>query len=318
MNIFEALSQGNGQISETNITSFLSFLLNKTNECGSAFLIIFLEYLEINNNSILEINGNSLRKKIKSFNKKYSFSAIPEVRIQFENKLQILDILLTITNKSSEKDELYILIENKINKSSIKKEQCVEQLEIFSNCEDFQKNIPTYSVLITPPEKNFEEMYLNVLKNNSNSFWLSWTENSFNLKSIENLIRRLILLENNLEIAPINDNLKYILKSFVEHITNELSERSKDFNYSINGSNVIEAVKFNLKSKLFILKRFENNMIRIYDEDESELKEQVKPILRDIIKGYNFKIDIENKNTQTLGKIIIKELKDLEERYKNS
>lgn len=41
MNIFKSLSQGNGTISETNITSFLSYLLNSTNELDNSFLVLF-------------------------------------------------------------------------------------------------------------------------------------------------------------------------------------------------------------------------------------------------------------------------------------
>ncbi|BDU51573.1 hypothetical protein [Haliovirga abyssi] len=307
MNIFEALSQGNGQISETNITSFLSFLLNETNDFGNAFLILFLENLK-DIEKYVDISGDTFRKKIQKFNKYYTFSAIPEVKIQSNKKLRIVDIVLSISNKADEEDIIYILIENKIKKSAIKKEQCLEQIEVFKNCEDFQKNVPIFSVLITPPEKAYEKIYNNTSKEHHNSFWLSWTDNSINLISIETMIRQLIVLENNLEIAPINNISKYILKSFVEYIANELSEKNKKFNFSILGANVVEYAYFILNSKTYILKRFNNKMIRIYDEDNNLLDEQVKPILRKIIKSYNLNISLDNKVTQRLGREVIRGL----------
>ena len=48
MNIFKSLSQGNGSISETNITSFLSYLLNSTNELDNSFILLFLELIDKN------------------------------------------------------------------------------------------------------------------------------------------------------------------------------------------------------------------------------------------------------------------------------
>lgn len=48
MNIFKVLSEGNGKISETNITSFLSYLLNSKNELDNAFLLLFFELIDNN------------------------------------------------------------------------------------------------------------------------------------------------------------------------------------------------------------------------------------------------------------------------------
>jgi len=307
MNIFKALSQGNGQISETNVTSFLSFLLNGTNEFGGTFLLLFAKHL----NSLemeLNITGNKFRDKLQDFNRKYKFSAIPEVRAQVGNKWQIIDTVLTISEKNTDNDVAYILIENKIKKSAIKENQCSEQLEYFLRCEDFQENVPVYSLLITPPDKSFELMYNHILEKNIKSIWLSWTDNSLGLGSIEGIIREMINLENCLEVPPINDNSKYILKSFVEHISTELSEKTKEMNYSTSGSNILEFATYELNDRPYFLKRFDNDMIRIYDEEDNLINGMVKPILRTLIDKYELDIDIKNINTRTLGKNVIREL----------
>ena len=46
MNIFKALSQGDGSINETNVTSFMSYIFNETNDFSSSFLLLFLELIE--------------------------------------------------------------------------------------------------------------------------------------------------------------------------------------------------------------------------------------------------------------------------------
>ena len=65
MNIFKTLSNGHGKISETNITSFLSYVLNQTSEVKQYFATLLI--LELNkklNNWIftyLDIEFNSTR-----------------------------------------------------------------------------------------------------------------------------------------------------------------------------------------------------------------------------------------------------------------
>ena len=46
MNVFKTLSQGNGRISETNITSFLSYLLDSNNELRNSFFYLFIQLID--------------------------------------------------------------------------------------------------------------------------------------------------------------------------------------------------------------------------------------------------------------------------------
>jgi hypothetical protein len=46
MNIFKALSGGNGTISETNVTSFMSYLLDSTNELKNSFFVLFARLID--------------------------------------------------------------------------------------------------------------------------------------------------------------------------------------------------------------------------------------------------------------------------------
>lgn len=315
MNIFKALSQGNGQITETNITSFLSYLLNESNEFGNSFLIIFLENLDKalenkNLHELLNLNQSNFRNKLKHFGSKYSFSSVPEYRLEKDKKIRIVDIFLKITDKKQEKDLVYFLIENKINKSAKDDSQCFEQFDYFCVSEDCQKNVPIYSILITTEHQIFETMFNEVKKVNNKSVWLKWSEKLLNSESIENNIKKLLILENNADIPPIQDNSKFILKSFVDYIGTELSLQDKSMNFSVSGFEVIDSTEVKLGSEILNIKRYENNMIRIFDFEENMLNTQVKPILKRINNEKNLCISLKHengidKNTQTLGKEII-------------
>ena len=316
MNIFKALSQGDGSINETNVTSFLSYIFNETNYFSSSFLLLFLEQIEtqIDNfdfKNIIEYTGKSHRQKTNDFITKYSYSAIPEYRLKRNGKTQDVDILLTISEKVSENDCCYFLIENKIKKSALKVNQCTEQYKLLKTIEDFQDNVPIFSVLITPDFSKFSLMFDNVKTENKLSVWLKWeTENG---NSIIDLFRKLIKLESNSEIAPIDTNTQYILKSFIDYISTELTTKEKSINYSIAGSQVAEQAEYEINNKKYFLKRFDNKMIRIFNENNEITDEPVKPILREIIKKYKLDVNLERKpgkikNTQILGRDVIRAL----------
>ena len=233
MNIFKALSQGDGSINETNVTSFLSYILNESNEFSSSLMILFLELIEREMNTkvtgILNITGDNYRQKINNFTNMYKYSAEPECHLQGNNLSQDIDVLVTISEKTNDNICYYILIENKIKKSSLKAKQCLEQYLAFKSDEDFQKNVPVFSILISPDSENFKRMIEKVEEENKYSVWLKWE--SKNETSIVGLFRKLIKLENNSEISPIENNSQFIIKSFIDYISTELVVKEKNMNY---------------------------------------------------------------------------------------
>ncbi len=79
-------------------------------------------------------------------------------------------------------------------------------------------------------------------------------------------------------------------------------------------SKVNEEANFEINNTKYTLKRFDNNMIRIFTSNNEMLDTQVKPVLREIIDSYNLDIPLKLKsgvlkNTQILGKDVIKALK---------
>jgi len=314
MNIFKALSQGDGSINETNVTSFFSFICNETNNFSPSFLILFLE--EINkklNQKIFDFQGSNHRQKVEFFKSNYTYSAQPEFRLQVDNQIQDVNILITISDKNDGSELYFLLIENKIKKSSCNEGQCLLQYELFKKNEDYQTETPVISVLISPDDQIFETMVNFIKQKNSLSVWFKWETQSE--KSLVEIFKTLIQLENNGEIAPIENNTLYILKSFIDFISTELGKKDKrgNYNYSIAGAEVIDQCEFFREGKLYLLKRYENKMIRIFNEDNVIQDVPVKPILREIIENYDLNIPLERKsgklkNTQELGKDVITEI----------
>ncbi|SFH40940.1 PD-(D/E)XK nuclease family protein [Pontibacter chinhatensis] len=319
MNIFKSLSQGNGQISETNITSFLSYLLNTSNELSNSFLLLFFDLMDRNSPGekiydLLGLNHGTLREKIIHFTNNYVVSATPEFPIRVDLTKQIADILVRVSAKRDETDVCYILIENKIKKASANPSQVSKQFEYFTNSAEYEQDVPVFSVLITTDSPAFSAMYKNALAANPDSVWLRWTSHTERDNSVEASLRQLIRHEMVAEITPINLNTQFIIKSFMDYIATEFSQKGTGVkNYSFNGFDEVASASFTLNGENYVLKRFGNNMVRVFNEDDEVLDTPVKPLLREVNDAYGFNIDLYHstgiaKNTQIFGREIINAL----------
>jgi hypothetical protein len=308
MNIFKALSEGHGQISETNITSFLSYLLNSSNELKNSFFVLFSQLIDtgLNENKIcdlLNIKQKLIREKIIYFSNSYIVSSVPEHRIRKDGKHLIPDILVRIYSKNKEEIKVFFLIENKIKKGAISQGQLEKQVSYFKDSdEDYVQNIPIYSIFITPDDDAFQASYKNAKNENKNTVWLKWTNHVKCNESIEAILREVIKYEHKAEIEPIDLNTQFIIKSFIDYLATEFSkkERSK-MNYSVSGFEVVASAEINIDNNDYTIKKFENKMIRIFDNEDELLYIPVKPFLRKINIEYKLGIEEEGKNTQVSG-----------------
>jgi hypothetical protein len=322
MNIFKALSEGNGRISETNITSFMNYLLDSTNELNNSFFILFAKLIDsqLENNKIcdlLKINQKSIREQIINISDNYIVSSEPEYSIKnSDGSKQIPDILLRITSKRTEEDIAFIIIENKISKKAIKKRQIERQYDYLTASEDYDESKPIYSILITPDEKIFEKLYRPAIVKNIRTLWLKWVNHSDSENSIEAILRHMIKHEQNAEIEPIDSNTQFIIKSFVHYLATEFSQKeSGKKNYSYKGFDVVGIAQVSVGKTKYTIKRFSNNMIRLFDKDDNLIEVEVKPILRKINSIHRLKIELYRskgklKNTQILGREIINKLNE--------
>ncbi len=323
MNIFKALSEGNGKISETNITSFLNYLLDSSNELNNSFFILFSNLIDQNlDNPILKTNlfleARSLREQILSFSTMYTVQCEPEYSIKnnYGNKV-IPDILLRVVHKQSEEDILYCIIENKINKSAISNGQIEKQFKFFIDSDDYKTGAPVISIYITPDEPVYQFLVDNSKTENPNTAWIKWVNHKENENSIEATLKTLIVEEQKAEIQPIDLNTKFIIKSFIDYISTEFRERiNGKKNFSYKGFNVSSIAETTYKGDKLIIKRFSNNMIRFFDEEDNLREVEVKPILRDLNQELRLNIELTHstgkaKNTQILGREIINKLNSI-------
>ena len=71
--------------------------------------------------------------------------------------------------------------------------------------------------------------------------------------------------------------------------------------YSVDGFDVVAHAEISIDNESYTIKKFENKMIRIFDNNDELLDIKVKPFLRKVNEKYNLGIDEERKNTQVLG-----------------
>lgn len=321
MNIFKSLSQGNGTISETNITSFLSFLLNSTNELDNSFLVLFFELLDQNlaENKIcdlLQLKHPSVRERIIYFSKEYTVTAYPEYAVKKDGAKQIIDVFLKIATRKQETDVAFVLIENKIKTSAANKVQVSKQYEYFIQTAEYQQGLPAYSVVLTSDFDAFSAMHINALTINKNAVWIRWTNKKQKDNSVEAVLRKLLILEQHAEIQPINPNTQFILKSFIDYIVTEFSNSySGERNFNFNGSDEVEKTTVDINNRRHIVRRYENKMIRVFDEKDEVQDIEVLPLLRQINQHYQLCVDLKHptgtpKNTQVFGKEVISALNE--------
>ena len=311
MNIFKALSEGHGQISETNITSFVSYLLNSSNELKNSFFVLFAQLIDtqLNKNKMCDlfnIKQTLIRDKIIHFSNSYIVSSEPEHRIEKNDKYSIPDILVRIYSKNKDEIKAFLLIENKIKKGSITQGQLEKQVSFFKNSDDdYVENIPVYSIFITPDDEAFKTSYEQARNENENTVWLKWVNHIECDKSIEAIMREIIKYEHKAEIEPIDLNTQFIIKSFIDYLATEFSKKERG--KGVDGFDVVARAEININNKSYTIKKFENKMIRVFDNGGELLDIEVKSFLRKINKEYNLGIDVERaNNTQFLGgKIIV-------------
>ncbi|MDR1055834.1 MAG: hypothetical protein LBL90_08450 [Prevotellaceae bacterium] len=66
-------------------------------------------------------------------------------------------------------------------------------------------------------------------------------------------------------------------------------------NFSYNGSDVKDIAHESIGGKAYVIKRFSNDMIRLFDENDELLKVAIKPVLRRINSDNKLEINLYNK-----------------------
>ncbi len=244
MNIFKIMSMGSGRLQETNLSAFLSYLLDPNQDHGlkSKFLESFL-------NPVIRENKDEFSGLIKNveelrdFSNKNNFSIDVELESKViikkkQEKVRYIDVVLEIIDKAEEDDlnkHYIVCIENKIKKSTINKDtsnQLIDELEgiIDRITEDEGKsNVKIIMIFLTKDySENAKEAYntfreeVKSKKETNNLFCkhLIWSKsNAFSENSIFEQLTKTLGYENSGIIDPIYEYSKHTIKSLLNYIS---------------------------------------------------------------------------------------------------
>lgn len=208
MNLFDILSAGKRDLNEENISSFLAWILDpkQSHGCGTLFLTNLLELLDKNKFAplISEISNSSI-------------DILVEEEVIFENKRRFIDLVLVITTKSKEGDRFnwsVIAIENKIRNSAHDKMQLIEE---YNGLKDSYKDSNISFLYLTPSITNKFNESFSFLPNEitkSHFIWANSADEKEN-PSMAKMFRDILTSDDNSQIDPLSNELKFILKSFI-------------------------------------------------------------------------------------------------------
>ena len=177
MNIFKVLANGYGNISETNVSSFLAYLLDPKADHGLRY-----EFLKKFTSSVLAEEIFLLEKYEYEIFLEQSFREAQQAR----HKVDIVIVCYSYDNgklnesyvkeflNSKKQVHKIFLIENKTNKGSLTHGQLIGQLNsVKAELED-DLHEKIYSIFITPKNSKIIEEFANSnLKKGSHIYWKS-------------------------------------------------------------------------------------------------------------------------------------------------
>ena len=232
MNIFKILASNDGTINEPNISSFLAYLLDYKEDHGlsdSLLKLIIEDFQYKNPNYFKKLNLSAL--------KQYRIKVNPEHSVYLgDNKHRDIDIVIELFDNSTDERLYSICIENKISDKSINKKdnQLSEELEGLQREYSVDKSeTEIYFCFITLKDTPIANKEFNKL-NYDKKIHIYWQGK----KSIQEKLLKILHNESIGDIDPIQDNTKFLLKSFIAFIKTDFKsfleekiEREQKANY---------------------------------------------------------------------------------------
>ena len=236
MNLFKILANGNGSLNEPNVSAFLGYLLDPSQDHSLNFEFLerfFSEFIEDSEDFIL---------------KRYDYEIYYEQafsRGEGRSKKEIVDIVILCFDKNIDTSkQAYVaksqqeiarplknvfLIENKIKKGSITKGQLLNQYEsALSALKLEDQTDKVVSFYITPASEKFNKEF-DEFKNDAGKYHIIWQdEDSTSLESHEGrpqisimgIIEDILSDESKGKIEAIHQYPKHTLISFLKFIEN--------------------------------------------------------------------------------------------------
>jgi hypothetical protein len=313
MNIFTALCQGRGNLNEENMSAMLGYLLSSTQSHGldNVFLYKFLNTIADNGN-LIDLN-ELLNSSIK-ISEEISF----EQPYNHNEHRRYVDIEIKIFDESYNNELYRIIIENKIKPSSSSINQLKEEYEAVKSDikeNDGCSNPKVIMIFLTPTgaHDNLSKQYNNLTEDilgNDVKIWMHWADDE---NTVTDILRNILKEETEVQINPITDYTKHTIKAFIRHIQETNIQYTSPEKVIHETGKIKDLAYARISSGYYRIEQYESQTIKIFNLNTQEY-EVAKPILRNVNKekdlGINLYFSTGNlRNTRSLGKLIIEELK---------
>ncbi|KAA0996159.1 hypothetical protein FVF58_50290 [Paraburkholderia panacisoli] len=314
MNIFYALSEGRGRLTETNLSAFLAFLLTPqaAHGFGDVFLRTFLD-------EIATACGD--RQRFQAVLDKRSITAQVGLEVQYDGPApRIVDIDLQLFDDAATQKKLHhLIIENKIRAGAAQAVQLKEQFECVRQTLREEEPCPVTAVFLTPPGEarvmtlEYDSLLLDAAIEHKKA-WLRWRRNTMeenvSSRTIVDLIRDLLRKEASAEIEPISDYTRHTLKAFVQFLERVMQPASLGRSQIGSDSDAVVAQKeVMLDGRRFLIVRYATDAVKLFD-GESDRELAAHPLLRKINVAYGLNVPLERGpgrpiNTRQLGRKVL-------------
>ncbi|WP_454875211.1 PD-(D/E)XK nuclease family protein [Paraburkholderia xenovorans] len=318
MNIFYALSEGRGRLTETNLSAFAAFLLapHQPHGLSNAFLRAFLT-------EVAACCGEPER-----FSAALSHPLL-SVEVGLEkgygkpvSRIVDIEIKLVTGDGDAQQTVHHIVIENKVKAGAAQPQQLAEQFACISEVNRDSPTVITV-VFLTPPGEaaalQAEFAALDIESRHPHrKAWLRWTGGPEGQRPVSELIRDLLRREAIADIEPITDYTRHTLKAFVQFLQQRIVDESvaKRRFASPDLTDVIEQRLVELDGKDYVITRYRGAgataPVKVFDA-EADQEVDALPMLRVANAQYALGIKLYGSggqpiNTQLLGKFVLSEL----------
>jgi hypothetical protein len=319
MNIFKILSRGHGKINETNVTSFLGFMIDPYAEhgMGKLFLSEFLK--KINTNGKLKglyTNGELSKELLNKYNIQVELETqlenkTVELATQLEDKTKDkkgkksrIDIYIEF-NAISPAAESYVMgIEVKINESAVRKDQLIKyagnlteikntNTRIFKECHLVYLTLDTVSEAVVK-EYDSVEIKVGLMKKH-----IAWDD-------ITEILEKIINADNQAKIDPLHYNTKLTIQAFNQFIESGFADdkdgKSMKYKVIINKDEIFENTAGQMVRQIckYLIENDKLKINHLTNEIKVKTKKEI-PLIINQTEFEKYKSEVEEKITD--GKI---------------
>jgi len=252
MNIFRILSSNDGSINEPNVSSFLAYLLDPSEDHGISSLLlqeILNGITETNKNFLSKIRYNNRITDLSKYSG-YTINIMQELSVNLEKKgkrrRRDIDIIIEIIDNKTNEIIYSICLENKITDSSIIREdlQLEDELKGLQNYYSESNFSPEiYFVYLTPTPSSVSSYSFEKLDYDK-KYHLYWDNDE---NSVFNKLLKIFNNEKEGLIDPINNQSSYLIKSFLSFIKTRfksyIEEKREKLEKKNYGKPVIDLLK---------------------------------------------------------------------------